>query len=97
MVPLITGQTAFWFGVGLSLAFIVYALIRRSLAVMGLGVLGMITGSAVQALGSGLIAYVGYVLGVTSTGTFAGGALIFLIKLSIEIIKNPELAPYAAK
>lgn len=94
MVPFITSQTIFWFAVGVLAGFILYIIIRRALAVVGTGILATVIGSFLQPLGPGMLAYCGYVVGVSGVGMMAAGFIILLIKLALELIKNAEFAPY---
>lgn len=94
MVPFIVSQTSFWFAVGVLVGFILYIIIRRALAVVGTGILATVIGSFLQPLGSGMLGYLGYVVGTVGVGVMAAGFVIFLIKFAMELISNTEFAPY---
>lgn len=93
MVPFITTYSLFLVGLGTALGIIFYIIFKRAMAVTGLGVLGIILGSALQPLPNppGVI---GYYIGHIGLGVFIAGLTIFLFKLALELVKNEEIAPY---
>ena len=95
MIPFIVSQTAFWFAVGVLVGFILYIIIKRALGVVGIGIFAMVIGSFLQPLGPAVLGYFGYVIGTAGVGIMVDGFLILLIKLALELIRNPEFAPYS--
>ena len=96
MVPFITSYSLFLMAVGAALGVVFYIIFRRAVAVMGLGILGVIMGSALQPLPNP-IGIAGYYIGHVSLGVFIVGLTVFLFKLALELVKNKEIAPYAQK
>jgi len=93
MIPLVITTTSFLFAVGLGLGVILYLIIRRALAVVGAGILGITVGSFLQPLPNP-VGVLGYYIGSISLGVAAVGFLIILLKLALELVKNEEFAPY---
>lgn len=96
MIPFITTYSIFLMAVGAALGVIFYIIFKRAAAVTGLGVLGIIVGSALQPLPNPA-GVIGYYIGHICLGVFIAGLTIFLFKLALELVKNPELAPYVQK
>lgn len=96
MVPFITTYSIFLIAVGIALGIIFYIISRRAMAVVGLGVLGIIVGSALQPLPNPF-GIAGYYIGHIGLGIFVVGLTIFLSKLALELVKNKEIAPYIQK
>lgn len=95
MIPLIITHSLFLIAVGAVLGVIFYIIFKRVMAVLGLGLLGVIVGSALQPLPNpaGLI---GYYMGHIGLGVFIAGLTIFLFMLALELAKNKEFAPYVS-
>lgn len=96
MVPFITTYSIFLIAAGIALGIIFYIIFKRAMAVAGLGVLGVITGSALQPLPNPA-GVIGYYIGHIGLGVFIAGLTIFLFKLALELVKNKEIAPYIQK
>ena len=96
MVPFITTYSLFLIAAGSALGIIFYIIFKRSMAVMGLGILGTVVGSALQPLPNPL-GVIGYHIGHIGLGVFTAGLTIFLFKLALELVKNKEIAPYIQK
>ena len=96
MVPFITTHSIFLIAVGTALGIIFYIIFKRAMAVTGLGVLGIIVGSALQPLPNP-VGLAGYYIGHIGLGVFISGLTIFLFKLALELVKNKEIAPYIQK
>lgn len=96
MVPFITTYSIFLIAAGTALGIIFYIIFKRAMAVVGLGILAIVTGSALQPLPNPL-GVIGYYIGHIGLGVFVMGLTIFLFKLALESIKNEKIAPYIQK
>ncbi len=76
---------------GLVLAGALYLVFRKAVAVMGIGVFTMFTGSVLIYYTQGLIAQFGLALGTAGVGIFAGGAVTALLKIFYRAITEDEL------
>lgn len=93
MIPFIITYSLFLIAVGAVLGVIFYIIFKRAMAVLGLGLLGVILGSALQPLPNH-VGLIGYYMGHIGLGVFVVGLTIFLFKLALELVKNKEFAPY---
>lgn len=93
MIPFIITYSLFLIAVGAVLGVIFYIIFKRAMAVLGLGLLGVILGSALQPLPNH-VGLIGYYMGHIGLGVFIAGLTIFLFKLALELVKNKEFAPY---
>lgn len=96
MIPFITTYSILLIAAGTALGVILYIIFKRAMAVVGLGILGVILGSVLQPLPN-LLGVTGYYIGHIGLGVFISGLTIFLFKLALELVKSNEIAPYIQK
>lgn len=96
MIPLTITHSLFLIAVGAVSGIIFYIIFQRAMAVMGLGILAIVTGSALQPLPNP-VGVIGYYIGHIGLGVFIVALTIFLFKLALELVKNEEIAPYIQK